>query len=403
MGLRIIVGVPGSGKSARIIEIVEERRKRQQPVYLFLCRDGGVLEKSASIATHGLVSSRNGQRTAIDHFETTATTLDILRPFLEDREPATLVFEEAQYFLADIAPVWVRLHERGHDVWVSTPTEQQRQFLQKSGGEVTTLVARCNLFADGDATQFFILPETNTTLSVCDSCAKLLRDKAVETISLMLIKNEPHRGEKRVYQPIEIDLPQFRELVPIRDDSQVRAGIMEEFVKKHMPSFERRSKTYIDIGCNTGFFCQRMAGLGFTARGVDVVRDDILTGKLLDTYFFRRYPDLITADAVEFLLNDDSEYDVTSSFSVFQWLYLQSDKEKVDRALSLLFEKARSLVFFEMGYKKEAHYAERLAEVIDRDWMFERMRGSGLFSDIVLYEEGTNGLKRDFFVGIRKQ
>ena len=402
MALEVLVGVPGSGKSAQVIRVVEGLRNQQRSVYLFLSRDGGVLEASSSISKYGVISSRNGKRTAFDYFETTRDTTDVLRQFLQ-HEPMTLVFEEAQYFQSEILPLWLDLSRRGHTVVISTPSPQQRKILEQNGAQVTTLVARCNLFADGDATHFFVLPETNTTLSVCDSCAEMLRKKAVATISEMLIRNEPHRGEKRVYQPIEIDLGEFAELQPIREDSGVRAGIMQEFVERHLPSFERRSKTYLDIGCNTGFFCQRMAKLGFVSRGVDVVADDITVGKLLDTFFFRRYPDLIAADAVDFLLADQSHYDVTSSFSVFQWLYLQSDKQKVDRALNLLFEKARTLVFFEMGYKAEAHYAERLAEAIDRDWVFDRMRGCGLFSDVILYEEGTHGLKRDFFVGIRKQ
>jgi hypothetical protein len=142
-----------------------------------------------------------------------------------------------------------------------------------------------------------------------------------------------------------------------------------------------------------------MSRLGFISSGVDVAVETVSMARLLDAYFYRRHSDLFVADAIDFLLGDERIYDVVSSLSLFQWLYLQSDKEKVDRALQRLFAKARALVFFETGYSSEAHL-DRMNEAIDRDWVLNRMNGSGLFSEVVLAE--VPGLKRDFFVGIRK-
>jgi len=101
------------------------------------------------------------------------------------------------------------------------------------------------------------------------------------------------------------------------------------------------------------------------------------------------------------LKDETGRYGAISCLSVFQWLYLQNDSSAVDEALAKFFGIADKLTFFEMGYTSEKHYVGRLREQIDRAWVMGRMKSSGCFSEIRLYEEGTHGLKRDFFVGIR--
>ena len=401
MPIDVLTGLPGSGKSTHLVRSVSQHRADGKPTWLFLCSDAFQIKKQDPISLHKRVSTRAGESCDVDYFVSTKEALEIIES-LESDPPAFFAFEEAQYFGDALVEPLRRLSAAGHQVLISTPTPRQISALGTEGVNVITLKTTCNLLSDGEATKFYVLPETQVTLSVCDSCSEALVSQARQQIYKMLVKNEPHPGEKRVYQPVDIGYPEFSELEPIRGDSAVRADIMKKHISEVMGSFAPRSKTYIDVGCNTGYFCRKISELGFASRGVDVVGPDITLGNLLDTYFYRRHIDFICDDAVKFLINDPLRYDVTSSFSVFQWLFLQSDRDLVFQALQSFFEKANALVFFEIGYVEEGHYKGRLQESIDRDWTMQQMKDSGCFSDVILYEQGTQNLKRDFFVGIRK-
>lgn len=144
-----------------------------------------------------------------------------------------------------------------------------------------------------------------------------------------------------------------------------------------------------------------MARLGFSSRGLDVVKDDIQIAKVMDAYFHQQYVDYICEDAVMFLKRNTTSYDVCSSFSVFQWLYIQSDTNAVDQALKNFLLSTKHLLFFEMGYSAEAHYARRLPFTIDQEWVFDVLRNVGQFKNIKLIKAGERNLKRDFFIALR--
>lgn len=400
MPIHVISGLPGSGKTTRVIEIVRSLRASSQPVALLVNSAAVEFSETSAVRRFGKISSRAGVTLEIDHLMDPEET----QKFLADSTalPSTLVFDEAQYYGDTLIGEWSRLSKEGFKVVLSTPSQKQLNLLSKESITVEKLETQCALLQDGPASQFFVLPETNITLSVCEDCAAILLQRARESLSATLIAQEPHPGQARVYQPIDLNFPEFSSLAPIREDCAERVRIMTEYIRREIGEFPNRQRSYIDVGCNTGYFCKKMADLGFVSTGVDIVPGDIKVAKLLDAYFYRRYMNFACADALDFISACDSNFDVVSTFSVFQWIYIQKDKDLVDAALDKLFRSAKHLVFFEMGYTEEAHYKERLKETINREWCLRKLNESGYFGRVDMFETGEKGLKRDFFVGIRK-
>ena len=88
--------------------------------------------------------------------------------------------------------------------------------------------------------------------------------------------------------------------------------------------------------------------------------------------------------------------------SSIQWLMIQKSADHGRRCLEWLFGKTRRVCFLEMGYSDEEHYRDKIGFTLDREWTRNIMTTVGRFDELVLYEPAPNKLKRDFFVGIRK-
>jgi SAM-dependent methyltransferase len=164
------------------------------------------------------------------------------------------------------------------------------------------------------------------------------------------------------------------------------------------------SPTYLDIGCNTGYFCDRIRCLGFYTEGVDLVEADIAVAKILDAYFRKGHTRYVVQDAFDYLeQTQDRFFDVTSAFAVFQWLMIQTTVERGIRCLEWFFAKTKRLCFLEMGYSAEPQYSERLKANIDRNWVCSIMEEKGDFSEIRTFDAKEHGLMfgRDLIVGIK--
>lgn len=397
MTLAVLTGAAGAGKTTEIIRIINNLRARKQRSFLIATLEGGTIRPA--LEKYDLINARNGKKARVDFKGTGAE----IRGFISARStaPTTFLFDEAQRFGKDFAEDWIALSDAGHTVIVSTPSPQQLEQLRAAGAKVTVLRKLCDLMADADATVTIRLPGGEGTISVCNRCAAQLQAYARTNLRERLIATAPFPATNTIYQPIDGSFPEFAELKPIRADSATRAGIMAEFVRKHMDLQEPGRKTYIDVGCNSGFFCKRMADLGFLATGIDVAANDIQMGRVADSYIYNRHLDLQVRDALTWVPQDMNDHDVTSTFSVYQWLLDKHDPDAVCGSLHALMAKTRKLFFFEMGYTEEAHYRDRLAQRIDRDWCMTQMREHGGFAEIVVYGAGWQGLKRDFFVGIK--
>ncbi len=380
MPIEIIVGLPGSGKTNEIVRRANYLRSKKEPVFLFVPRTRET-EGNLALAQFGSIASRTGALTTVDHFVPPLQARRILLNFMSS-PPVTLLFDEAQYYGVDFVELWKALSIAGHSVVVSTPSQPQIDALADMDHSVTRLGISCNLLDDGDATEFFVLPERHTTLAVCSECARQLQNMARASIKARLIANEPHPGEPVCYQPIPLQDSMFVELQNLRPDSAVRGEIMNEIIARHIGPIPYRQMTYLDVGCNTGFFCETMARAGFRATGVDVVDDDIALARVLDSWLYRSFSEYICSDAIGWLEAETRTFEVVSSFSVFQWLYIQHPKDRVDHALELMFRMVNKVLFFEMGYGAEKHYEDTAASAIDRDWVWGRLRSSGRFQSV---------------------
>jgi SAM-dependent methyltransferase len=166
-----------------------------------------------------------------------------------------------------------------------------------------------------------------------------------------------------------------------------------------------RPATYLDVGCNTGYFCHHMHRLGFFAEGEDVVKGDIEVAQILDSWFRRDGNRYVVQNAYDYLRDSqDRLFDVTSAFAVFQWLMIQTTVERGEQCLRWLFAKTQRICFLEMGYSAEPQYKDKLPGNIDRGWVFNIMQQEGGFSEIRMYDASKNQLmfgSRDLFVGIK--
>ena len=160
--------------------------------------------------------------------------------------------------------------------------------------------------------------------------------------------------------------------------------------------------TYLDVGCNTGFFCHQMYKAGFRSTGVDVTVRGIEVAKLLGTYVRRDYANYGVSDAHEYLRTTQGElFDVTSAFSVFQWVMIHKTHEHGLASMRWLFRKTGRICILEMGESTEAHYVERIGMRYDSAWICDFRQRHGGFERIDLLDNKTNKLKRGLLVCCR--
>ncbi len=404
MSLHVFTGLPGSGKSSRLIERVNSAIARQQTVATFVCNESPLLAERKEFRIHRrLACRRPGLTCPLHHFVSTVEAAEILA-----RLPAGALaaFDEAQFFDPAIVKHWSEASQRGVEVLVSTPSPLQLRFLKGLGVTETTFRIQCQKCDKAEASTFVVLPETNGTLSLCGRCHEEMVEIARRDLLERLERQPPHPGEKAIYQPID-GLPECASWKIVRPDSKTRADLMSGVIREmKLPEVCAPSAaTYLDIGCNTGYFCNRIRHLGFYAEGVDVVKGDIEVARILDAFFHRDRNHYVAQDAYTYLEEtQDRLFDVTSAFAVFQWLMIQTTVERGITCLQRLFAKTRRLCFLEMGYSAEPQYKEALKVNIDRAWVRRVMEEEGGFSEVRMFDAQEHGLMfgRDFFVGIKQ-
>lgn len=393
----VLTGAAGAGKTTEVIRIINDLRARKQRSFLIATLDGG--KPRPALEKYDLINARSGRQARVDFKGSGAEIRDFIRA--KAVVPSTFVFDDAQRFGHDFAEDWVALSHAGHAVIVSTPSAHQLERLRAAGAEMRVIRKLCDLMADGDATATIRLPGGDGTISVCDRCAAQLQAYARLNLRDRLRAAPPQPGSGRLPQPIDSSCPESAGLGPIRADSVTRAEIMAEFVRRHLDLRDAWQRSYIDIGCGSGFFCKRMADLGLRASGIDIARDAIHRGKVADSYIYNRHLDLQVQDALTWVPESMEEHDVASAFGVYRHLLDTRDAEAVHRSLHALMARTRKLFFFEIGYSDEAHPRGRPLPRIDRGWCLEQMRHHGGFAEVIVHDAGWNGLKRDVFVGVR--
>lgn len=399
MSITVLSGLPGSGKTARLIETVTAARAQGRPAFTFACSDSHWITARMAETGGRLLSRRPGLSCSLDHFVSTRECIAILDRIQPD---ALVAFEEAHAFDPDIVPHWIEASRRNLEVLIALPSDLQRRRLEGTAFEEARLTITCQRCQNAEAVSFVLLSDLVETLSVCEPCNRQLGAEARQDIRALLERPAAYLGEKQLYQPIELE--EYADWIVVRPDSQRRMEIITQVLRDNglLPDVESRGRvTYLDIGCNTGFFCHHLRKLGFHAEGIDVAEREIKVAKLLDAFVRRDFNVYTHTEALRYLQETrDRQFDVTSAFSVFQWIMVES----LDRGiacLEMLFAKTRQCCFLELGYASEPHYQGRLPDQIDREWVRRIMEQRGAFSEVRVFEAREHGLVRDLFVGLK--
>jgi SAM-dependent methyltransferase len=400
MPLEVLTGLPGAGKSSRLIRKVNAAIEAGRTVATFACSDSPILRARPSLR-HGRLASRTPQLSMpLTHFVSLPEAVEVLSALNAN---AVAGFDEAQYFGESIVRHWLDAASRGVDVVVATPSPAQLAELERRGVAPTVLELRCEICQHATASRSYRLPERDSTLSLCDRCAEPLLASVRAELLDRLRRQGPHPGEKSLYQPVE--LPELKGWKAIRQDSEQRADILAGVATEALAGRDPSGPlpTYLDVGCNTGYLCHLMRRHGFLSTGVEVVEDDLVVARLLECYFRRDATTFIQADAYDYLRRTPDEcFDVTSAFSVFQWVIIQKSPQHGIDCIKWLFEKTRSVCVLEMGDWSEAHYRERIGIDVGTDWTRELMEEHGRFDEIRVFGAQEHALKRDLVVGIKR-
>lgn len=395
MPITILTGLPGAGKTERLILTVAEAQKAGRPTATFLCGDAPRLRMRHKIAEHRKLGSRSGLRTQVDHFESAERCIERLN---EAQPNALLAFDEAHYFGESLVEHWCAAAGRGAELLIAAPSGPQLAKLRKYGHRPIRLTLSCQACEQREATDFLVHEGEKRTESVCKRCLKRMKAQARTEIVDSLFRGTPYPNTKSAYQPIE--LPECSNWKINREDSQRRLDLMLSICADE--GLPQAHSTYLDVGCNTGFFCHGMAKAGFESKGVDVTAKNIRIARLLSTYFRRDLATYQVANAHDYLGGTpDERFDVTSAFSVFQWVMIQGGPERGLECMRWLFQKTKRLCVLEMGESSEAHYSDRIGMEYDSAWIRAFMLAEGGFARVQCLQGSEHQLWRDLLIGFK--
>jgi SAM-dependent methyltransferase/thymidine kinase len=396
MTITLLTGPAGSGKSKHLIEKVNAARASGQVVRTFLSRRAVIGAPDPNLWQHGVIGSRDPSLTTLlDHIVSVEECGEILGSL---RRGSLAAFDEAFYFDAAVADHWSNAAQRGVDILISTPSTDQLRKLATAETVEKRMTVRCQTCKRRDATDSFLLPGNDDATSVCGECATALVRAARTDLVSRLQSQAPYPGEQAIYQPVPLE--ECANWQILRRDSAARAELQLSAVREREAEAGVRLESYLDVGCNTGYFCSAMSRAGLEAIGVDVVDEDIEVATLLTAAIRRDRCQFIVADVYDYLRDThEHQIDVISAYSVMQWLILQRSLEDGEEAIRWLFEKAGHICILEMGYPTEDIYRDKLPSIISQEWVRALMVDSGRFAEVRCIPAGDRGLMRDVFIG----
>jgi len=178
--LTLFEGLPGSGKSKRLIELVNAARAAGQPALTFACSDSPwMLLSHGDGLTPVLACRESGLVCELDHHVTSLEAGKIL-----ERVPAgTLVaFEEAHCFAPAIAEHWKAAARRGVELFICAPSPAQKSRLDSFARRETNFIVVCQHCQNADATRWVIPPRHDAPIAICGDCYEAVGAEARRAI-----------------------------------------------------------------------------------------------------------------------------------------------------------------------------------------------------------------------------
>jgi hypothetical protein len=169
MSLHVFTGLPGSGKSSRLIELVNSAISMGRPVCTFACNESPILAERPGIHKYRVIGSRRpGVTCRLDHFVSTAEAAAILSRI----SSGTLVaFEEANLFGVEIVAHWIDASRRGVELILCIPSVPQLDLLRGHPFSETVFKIPCQKCGKVEASTFLVIPESEMTVTLCSECA----------------------------------------------------------------------------------------------------------------------------------------------------------------------------------------------------------------------------------------
>ncbi len=404
MPVRVLTGLPATGKTSKIIAEMERRRQAGDKVVLILSSEHEELTRRENVRPGGTMGCRvPGKGFAIDHVVDTATAADIIC----DLPPGSLaVFDEAQYFSPHIVTAWENASARNVDILVGTPSASQLTALADISHDLEHVEVVCSS-CDNMAKQVYYEADLVYPLHLCSPCYEKRMRSDIDNLLADVKESKPFPGELHTYQPFfSVDMEGWK---LVRGDSPQRLAIIMDAVNRcdavqALLKDDVAQPSFIDLGCCSGFFADGMATEGFRSAGVDVDTNFIdWAGRL--AHIKGQQISYTQQDLHSFMMNSTEEWDVASTFATVQWVMAQSGYEAGIECFKSMFDRTRSICIVEMGYTSEDIYREKITDrprEIDQQWVMDLMQEHGNFASIEVHSAGENGIWRDIFVGFKE-
>ena len=373
--LTVFQGLPGSGKSKRLIETVNAARAAGRVVATFACGESPWLRAWENFSQQRLIGCREpGIICPLDHFVSTDEAVEILAAMPAG---ALAAFEEAHYFSAEIAGAWLAAAQRGVEVLLCMASWPQRERMVSHPATEINFTAPCEVCRWTEAVDFVIVPGTDSTQLVCADCLQKNLAGLRGEIARRLQAMNPSPGENFLEQPVALEA--CADWLVREADAPMRGEIMRRLIEEAglLKEITHGEMSFLDAGCHTGFFCRALQPLGFRCEGVDVDAEEIAVARLLDSALRRSRSFYVAQDVGDYLCAATRrKFDVTSATA--------------GGFLEALFARTRRICFVTAGDFDSAPVGKVL-----------RQRGG--FDAVRHFPAGTaHGLADDLFAGLKR-
>jgi SAM-dependent methyltransferase len=307
-----------------------------------------------------------------------------------------LFFDEFYSYSTEVLDFLIEHYKNQNiEIYMSNCYDEQIDIIKNKNVNynLITLNIKCK---NCDNNSIIVCPD-NTNNITENYCYKCYCKKVNETAAFIKdkISTYPLLPSNTLYQPFYFKNDKFYYNLSkdfcdnkiIRDDTDKRINI---YLKHHKKEFV----SYIDLGCNTGYFCDYMSETLkiLNVYGIDICKTMIDICIQKSKYLLLNNNYYICKDLYDYFINSDKTYDVISAYSVVQWLMIQKGDEKGVELLEKLAEITNKILIVEIGDYKEHHY-DKLKIPIGTEWLIELLKK--YFVSYIVYDKEMNNIKRD--------